>query len=137
MKRFDLMKSTREIMFKERFEIKEGCTFDQNNMYPIIIKVFETKKDALDMLKSYKTDIRELNCSAGTYFEVNEYYVEENEYDDDGEFVKSDGVLEFSSIEIELVEKPGYNTIGVFYNYEDVENAYKDYDGENEIYISL
>jgi hypothetical protein len=40
-----------------------------------------------------------LSGSAGTYYLVTEYCVEENEYDEDGEWVSGGDVLEFSHME--------------------------------------
>ena len=60
---------------------------------------------------------------------MTEYYVEENEYDEDGDVVICNGVWEESKMEIILEDEDG-NTIEVFDNYADAEAAY---DGECKI----
>ncbi len=135
--KYEIRKNTREISYKNRSEIKDGCTLDQDNQEPEIIKSFDDKDKALNELKSYKSDIRKLSGGAGSYYLVTEYYVEENDYDEDGEWVSGGDVWEFSKMQIELVEKPSYNTLGVYADMESAENALNDYDGENEVYLSF
>lgn len=101
MKKYEIKQNTREISYKKRAEIKSGCTLEQDNQEPVIIKTFDNKEEALQALKEYKTDIRELRSSTGTYYDVTEYYVEENEYDEDGEWINGGDVWEFSEIENE------------------------------------
>ena len=100
MVRYEIIKNTREISYKKRSEIKEGCTLNQRDQEPEIIKAFDKKEDALNELKSYKSDISKFNGVAGLYYLVTEYYVEKNEYDEDGEFVEDFGILAFSKMEI-------------------------------------
>ena len=92
---------------------------------------FDAKEAAIEALKKYSTDISEFS-SCGTVFNVTEYYVEENEYDEDGDVVICNGVWEESKMEILLVDNDG-NTIEIFDNYADVEAAYNAYDGECKI----
>ncbi|MBD5543745.1 MAG: hypothetical protein HDR01_05775 [Lachnospiraceae bacterium] len=135
--KYEIRKNTREISYKKRAEIKEGCTLEQDNQEPEIIKSFDNKGEALSELKQYKSDICKLSGGAGTYYAVTEYYVEENEYDEDGEWVSGGDVWEFSKMQIELVEKPSYETLGVYSDMESAESALNDYDGENEVYLSF
>lgn len=135
--KYEIRKNTREISYKKRAEIKEGCTLDQFDQEPEIIKTFDDKDEALIELKSYKSDIRKLSGGAGSYYLITEYYVEENEYDEDGEWVSGGDVWAFSEMKIELVEKPSYETLGVYADMESAENALNDYDGENEVYLSF
>ncbi len=139
MIKFEIKKNEREISYKNRSEIKVGCTLEQDNQEPAVIKSFDSKEEALKALKGHKTDIRELSGGTGknSYFTVIEYYVEENEYDEDDEWISGGDVLGVSKMNIELVEKPSYTTIGVFDNYADAEKAYSDYKGEDEVYISF
>lgn len=137
MTKFEIKENTREISYENRTEIKAGCTLRQNNQEPIMIKSYDSKEQALEVLKEYKTDIRELSGTAGTYYSITEYYVEENEYDKDGEWVSGGDIWEFSKMTIELVKKPSCDTIEFFDNYEEAEKAYNDYEGENEVYISF
>lgn len=123
MERFELRKSTIEISYKDRFEIKEGCTADQD--YDVIQK-FSTKEEALEELKDYKTEVQQLSNHGKKYFYITEFYVE----------CEGD-IWDYSKLEIELVEKPSYETIATFNSYEAAEKAYNEYAGENEVYISL
>lgn len=135
--KYEIRKNTREISYKNRAQIKQGCTLEQDNQDPEIIKSFDDKDEALNELKLYKSDICKLSGGAGAYYAVTEYYVEENEYDKDGEWVSGGDVWEFSEIKIELVEKPSYETLGVYADMESAENALNDYEGENEVYLSF
>lgn len=135
--KYEIRKNTREISYKKRAEIKEGCTLEQDNQEPEIIKIFDDKDEALNELKLYKSDICKLSGGAGSYYLITEYYVEENEYDEDGEWINGGDVWEFSKMQIELVEKPSYETLNVYTDMQSAETALNDYDGENEVYLSF
>lgn len=135
--KYEIRKNTREISYKKRAEIKEGCTLDQFDQDPEIIKSFDDKDKALSELKQYKSEIHKLSGGAETYYVVTEYYVEENEYGEDGEWVNGGDVWEFSKIQIELVEKPSYETLGVYSDMKSAESALNDYEGENEVHLSF
>lgn len=83
MKKFEIVKTTAEISWKERNEIKEGCTM--YDVDPEKIASFGTKEEAEKELKKYKTDV----CASGSLFTVEEFSIQENEYDEDGELAKS------------------------------------------------
>lgn len=120
MNKFELKESNIEIGYKNRREIVEGCSLDvyQN---PRIIKTFDNKEDAIKELQNYKTNITKLSGVTGAYYNVTEFYVEENIYDKNGEFISNEGIHEFSKIEIEVTEKPSYNTVGIYDNFHDAE----------------
>ena len=96
--KFELRKNNIEISYKNRTEIAEGCSLNQNDQDPEVIKSFEHKDDALLELQNYKTDIRELSGRAGKYYSVTEYYVEENTYDEDDEWESGGDIWEFSEM---------------------------------------
>ena len=96
MTRFELKKNTREV--KHLKDIYKGCTFCQNEYFPEIIKPYDNKEDAMKALESYETEIQRLSNGAGTFYQVTEYYVEENVYDEDGEWESGGDVWEFSEI---------------------------------------
>ena len=85
MKKFEIVMKRAEIRYKERAKIKEGCTMGYQE--PETIKSFDTLEDAKEELKKYQTSIRELSNHGMAYFEIEEYMVEENEYDEDGEWI--------------------------------------------------
>lgn len=97
MKKYELMKNDIEINRRDKDRIAPGCTLDQGDCDPELIKSFDSKEEALEELKKYKSDIRELKGRLGTYYQVTEYYVEENTYDEDG-FVEGGGIWEFSEM---------------------------------------
>lgn len=128
MLKYELRKNTREIRYRDRKEIKEGCTLNQDDQYPEIISSFDSKEEALESLKGYKTKIIDYSLATGTYYSVTEYYVEENEYDEEGKWLGGGGIYEFSKIQIGLVEveKQGhktYETLAVFDNFADAVKA--------------
>lgn len=139
MKKYDLVKRTAKFNYKNRKEIKEGCTaFDPSPEY---IKTFDTLEEAKKELAKYQTSISKFK-TAMTFYEVTEYVIEENEfeYDEDEEKLVQTGfidTLETTSMEIEVVEIPSYETIGVYSSLEEAEEAANEYDGDGESYIML
>lgn len=139
MIKYDLVKRTAEFNYKNRKEIKEGCTaFDPSPEY---IKTFDTLEEAKKELAKYQTSISKFK-TAMTFYEVTEYVIEENEfeYDEDEEKLVQTGfidTLETTSMEIEVVEIPSYETIGVYSSLEEAEEAANEYDGNGESYIML
>lgn len=138
MVKYELKKDSIEVKYKDRKEIKPGIVLTSDNQEPELVKAFDNKEDALEELRKYKSSIIKHTYN-GTIFVVEEYYVEENTYDDEDEeeWVSGGDVWEFSKMEIELVEKPSYDTLAVFDNMADAEMAENDYKGENEVYLSF
>lgn len=130
--KFEIRKDNIEIAYKDRMNIKPGCTLDNLNSDSEIIESFDTKEDAIEALKKYTTDISTFSSANGTVFDVTEYYVEGNEYDEEGHIIACNGVWEESKMEIALADEDG-NIIKVFDNYSDAEEAYNEYDDECEI----
>lgn len=97
---YELKKNTREISYEKKKDIKKGCTLEQNDQNPQIIEPFEDKEQALKILKSYKSDICKMSGGAGSYYLVTEYYVEENEYDEDGEWISGGNIWGFSEMPV-------------------------------------
>ena len=104
MKRYELKKNTREMSFKERKEICEGCTLDQRDMEPELIGSFEDKEEALAELRKYESDVRTFRTAVGTMYLVTEFYVEENIYDEDGDFVEGGDILDYSKMDLSKIE---------------------------------
>lgn len=139
MIKYDLVKRTAKFNRKNRKEIKEGCTaLDPSPEY---IKTFDTLEEAKKELAKYQTSISKFK-TAMTFYEVTEYVIEENEfeYDEDEEKLVQTGfidTLETTSMEIEVVEIPSYETIGVYSSLEEAEEAANEYYGDGESYIML
>lgn len=93
MKKYELKSATAEI--RKWNQIKEGCTLDDSE--PQLIKSFDDKEEALEELKKYETSVRALSDAIGTYYLVEEYYVEENEYDEEG-WISGGDVWAFSNL---------------------------------------
>ncbi len=98
MKRYDLIKNTREISYKDRDEVCQGCTLDQMDQEPETLKSFDDKDEALEALKKYQSEISKLGGGAGTYYIITEYYVQINEYDEDGDWIGGGDVLDFAEM---------------------------------------
>lgn len=137
MMKFELKECTREIKYKERFEIAAGCTANQDDCESKLIKSFDSKEDALEELKNYKTEINSFSSNTGTRYNVTEYFVEEAEYDEDEEWIAGGDIWGFSEMSIEVVEKPSYNTLAIFNNMKDAEEAADNYEGDDEVYLSF
>lgn len=122
--KYELKECVREVKYKERKEIVKGCTVDQEDYESTLIKSFDSKEDALEELKKYKSSIHEFSSNIGRCYEVTEYFVEEVEYDEDDEWIAGGDIWEFSEMHIELVaENSTADTLGVFDNFADAENA--------------
>jgi len=133
MKKFEIRKNTIVIAYKNRKDIKAGITLTGDNQEPEIMGTYSTLEEAKEELKKYTSLIDKM----GSFFGIEEYYIEENVYDEDDEWEAGGDVWEFSPMKIELVEKSSYNTIAVFDNMEDAEEAYDNYDGDEEVYLSF
>lgn len=86
------------ILFRNECEVKnyyEGCTTDRNDTTPEVIKTFDNKDEALEDLKNYKTSVTDFR----SYYLVEEYYVEEQIQDEDGEFIDGGDIWEYSKLE--------------------------------------
>ena len=130
MTRYELKKNSREIRYTDRLEIKPGCTTEQDDQDPELIASFESKDKALDEMKKYKSSV----SKSGRLFEVVEYYVEENQYGEGGEFVSGGDIWNFSAMEISVANE-SYDVIATFSNMADAEVFYNRYDGDDEISI--
>lgn len=140
MRKFVLVKRTAEFNRKNRKEIKEGCTaLDPDPEY---IKTFDDLEEAKKELAKRKTSVSKFENHNMTFYSVEEYVIEENEFEfdeDEGKLVQTGFIdtLETTSMEIEVVEKPSYETIGVYSSLEEAEEAANEYDGDGESYIML
>lgn len=119
MKKFEIVKTTAEISWKERNEIKEGCTM--YDVDPEKIASFGTKEEAEKELKKYKTDV----CASGSLFTVEEFSIQENEYDEDGEWIGGGDIWKFTPMEIFVVDKETRKTIAKVKTYEEAEEPQK------------
>lgn len=99
MKKFEIYRYDIEIPYRKRAEVKEGCCLLAQDCNPEKIASFDSKEEALEEIKKYKTDVALMSGGAGHYYHIEEYAVEENEYDEDGDFVNGTDYWAFSKIE--------------------------------------
>lgn len=119
--KYELKKNIREINYSDRMEIMQGCTLNQEDQEPEIIKSFDNKNDALLELRNYDTEITELSGGAGKYYSISEYYIMGNSYNEDCEWEEGGDIHAFSEIQIKVVEKPEHKTVGIYNSLKDAE----------------
>ncbi len=134
MKKYEIVERVMKFGYKEKKEIKKDCTsFCEDEK---LVKSFDTLDEAKLEFKKYKTEVHTYSGACETTYVVTEYAIQENSYDEDGEFEAFCDTWEVSEMKIELVEVPSYETIGTFDNLEDAEEAYNNFDGD-EAFISF
>ena len=107
MIKYDLVKRTAEINRQNRKEIKEGCTaLDPDPEY---IKTFDDLEEAKKELAKRKTSVSKFKNHNMTFYSVEEYVIEENEFEfdeDENEFVQTGFIdtLETTPMKIEVVD---------------------------------
>ena len=74
-------------------------------------------EEAQEELKKLKTDIKENHYNT-TFYTVTEYYIEENEYDEDGDWVTGGDIYDFSEMNIDVVECETRKHLGTFHDFE-------------------
>ena len=135
MKKYEIIKRTAIIKYKDRRNIAPGCTSGTSDSD--IIQSFETLEDARKKLEDYKTSIDEVQRRIDTAYEVIEFCIEENDYNTDGELISVGDVWDYSEMEICVVEKPSYEVFGQYSNFADAEDAMDHYNGPNEVFLSF
>lgn len=86
------------IEVNDKNEIYEGCTTDQPQQDPEKVETFDEKEEAIEKLKKYSSELREMPG----YVLYSEYYVEECEYDEDGEWVGGGDIVKFTNLPAEI-----------------------------------
>ena len=92
MKKFEVVRKTVEISYKNRERIKEGCTIYSE---PDVLESFDTMEDAMQELAKHHTSIRELKKGV-LYCVVEEYMIVSSEYDEAGGWIAGGDVLAIS-----------------------------------------
>lgn len=128
------------ILFKNNGEVKkvyEGCTLEgKNEYYPERIKEFNNKEDAIKELSKYNTIVTDYR----SYFLVEEYYIEELEEDNNGDFIGGD-IWDFSKLpdkysKFYINEKNESAYSFKKYTFEEVKDFFKHEEESDTEYIS-
>lgn len=96
-RKFEIRKTHKEIAYKNRKDIVEGCTMEDENDF-VILESFANKETALEELKKYSTVIDRFSSPIGSMYGITEYCVEENIYDEDDEWIASEGVWQYTKM---------------------------------------
>lgn len=133
MIKYEIIKAQKEIAYKNRMSIKQGCTLD--NCYMQTINSFETFEDAKIAFKGLK--LKSNIWYNGNVYLVIEYAIQCNEYDADGVFITGGDILEISEMKIDVVNRETFETMASFDNMADAEKFYDDNIDDTEMYFSF
>lgn len=100
MTKFEIIAT--DVDVKKGTKIEEGITYMQEIQEPCTIASFETLEEAKEMLKNYKCDSKEYSGVLGKMIHIKEVYIEKIEYDDDGEFLNTNGICAYAERTKEL-----------------------------------
>lgn len=119
--RYAITKYSKEINFKNRFEIMPGCTTDQDDLNFEVVKEFDSYEEARNFFVSLKSEIEKMTYN-GTIFIVTEYALQPMEFDEyEEEFLPTGNIDAFSEMHIIVTNKTNYEE-RIFNNYKDAEN---------------
>ncbi len=93
-----------------------------------ILETFTNEMEAMENLAKYKTRIENFPG----YYLVKEYWVEICVLDEDGDFVDGGDIIDYSEMEINVINKENYEIVGTFGNYADAEEF-----AENQDYRTI
>lgn len=124
MNRFEIVKRTAEVKWKDRFNIIPGCTEYDEEL--VVIETFDNLGAAIKALYQYKTEINEFSASTGTMYQVIEYAAQEICGDDIE-------IWEVSEMDIVVQNSETYEDVVVVHNYKDAEKYIIDHDEELRI----
>lgn len=136
MIRYNVYKKSIEVSFKDRQIIRPGVVHTEFDGEPEEIKGFDTLDKAREFLKGFKTTIQYMS---NVYF-VEEYYIEENEYNDDDvdyEYPSGGEVWGYSKMKIDVVSSISYDVLGTFDNMQDALNFDKSLDNNDPTFLSF
>lgn len=134
MKKYRIDKRMSEINYKNREDIRPGCTCDDPE--PEKVEEYETLEEAQEALKKYESSIYKFSSPIGTMYEVTEYAIQEIEYEDeDDEDSELYGdVYDFSEMKIRIVNEH-YEDVAQFDNYCDAEQFINNDEEDRELKI--
>ena len=102
-RKYELRKASSEIPYTKKKDIRPGCAVvgTAELVEPEIIGSFCTLDSALDALKKYKSSVELTQGYASKFYTVTEYYVEENHYDEDGEWFGGGDIWAYADMTID------------------------------------
>lgn len=124
--KYELRKATAEIKLSHKNEIKAGCTLvyhvtESRDIESEVIATFGNIDDARKALEGYESTVSLDSSFASKFYMVTEYYIEENVYSEDGEWMHGGDVWDFSKMRF------GNEEYYLFEKYASGGNSYKKY----------
>lgn len=100
--KFEIQKNSIEVPYSKRKQIEQGCTVLAIDTNPVTIACYDTLEDARRAFGKYETEITYYSGSARSYYLVEETYIIECIYDEDGDFVETADVYDVTELPIHL-----------------------------------
>lgn len=103
MKKYEIRYVTAEVALKDKELIKPGMAqqynIDKNgNGDTELITSYDTVEEAKTDLKNRKSSVSLTSSFSNKYYLVEEYFIEENEYDEDGEWISGGDIWGYSEM---------------------------------------
>lgn len=108
MKKYEIRRVDAEVALKDRKMIEPGMAQQYNieksgNGDTDLIASYDSIEEAKADLKNRKSSVRLTSSFSSKYYLVEEYFIEENEYDEDGEWINGGDIWEYSEMEFKEV----------------------------------
>lgn len=102
MIKYEIKKGYEEISWKDRKKIMPAVAVQVIDSDPELIASFDTLEEAKNELKKYESVVW-LTGGSNPYYDITEYYIEENEYNEDGDWIDGGNVWEYSKMELSKI----------------------------------
>ena len=97
---YELKAVSAEILYKDRKRIKPEICLEYNySQNPLLVKTFASPEEAMEELGKRKTTV----VYTRKYFLVIEYYVEESEYDEGGDWISAGDIWGYSEFDADAI----------------------------------
>ena len=118
MKKYDIYRRSTQINWKNRMDIAPWCTFKNLDTEPEKIAEFDSLEAAREELKKYNTEVYTYDGVIGKIYEVIEYAIQENDYNEDGEIEEYGDAWDVSTLTINI-EDEEYNIVNICNSYKE------------------